>query len=79
MEKFLKRLKRQLPLVILTLLITVVFLFHTSEAFQWRFVETLENIFYDTRVKMTMPGGVDKRIVIVDIDEKSLSEIGRWP
>ena len=79
MEKFLNRLKRQLPLVILTLLITVFFLFHTSEAFQWRFVETLENIFYDTRVKMTMPGGVDKRIVIVDIDEKSLSEIGRWP
>ena len=28
---------------------------------------------------MTMPGGVDRRIVILDIDEQSLGEIGRWP
>ena len=28
---------------------------------------------------MTMPGGVDERIAILDIDEKSLGEIGRWP
>ena len=34
---------------------------------------------YDARLRMTMPGGVDRRIVILDIDEKSLGEIGRWP
>ncbi len=79
MENFLNRIKRQLPLVVLTLFITLAFLLHTSEVFQWRFVEQLENLFYDTRVRLTMPGGVDKRIVIIDIDEKSLSEIGRWP
>jgi adenylate cyclase len=28
---------------------------------------------------MTMRGGVDPGIVILDIDEKSLGEIGRWP
>ena len=28
---------------------------------------------------MTMLGGVDQRVVILDIDEKSLGEIGRWP
>jgi adenylate cyclase len=28
---------------------------------------------------MTMPRGRDERIVILDIDEKSLGEIGRWP
>jgi adenylate cyclase len=28
---------------------------------------------------MTMPGGVERGIVILDIDEKSLGEIGRWP
>ena len=39
----------------------------------------MENILYAVRVVMTMPGGVDDRIVIVDIDEKSLSEVGRWP
>ena len=26
-----------------------------------------------------MPQGLDERIVILDIDEKSLGEIGRWP
>ncbi len=26
-----------------------------------------------------MPGGVDDRVVILDIDEKSLAEGGRWP
>ncbi len=26
-----------------------------------------------------MPRGVDRRIVILDVDEKSLGEIGRWP
>jgi adenylate cyclase len=26
-----------------------------------------------------MPGGVDGRVVILDIDEKSLQEVGRWP
>lgn len=79
MENYLNRLKRQLPVVILTLLVTSVFLFHTSGAFHWRFVEQLENFLYDARIKLTLPGGIDDRIVIVDIDEKSLSEIGRWP
>ncbi len=26
-----------------------------------------------------MPGGRDERIAILDIDEKSLAEVGRWP
>jgi adenylate cyclase len=28
---------------------------------------------------MSMPRGVDERLVILDIDEKSLGELGRWP
>lgn len=43
------------------------------------FLDRLEAIAYDTRLVLSMPKGVDKRIVIVDIDEKSLAEIGRWP
>ena len=42
-------------------------------------IERLELISYDSRVKLTMPGGQDPRIVIVDLDEKSLAEVGRWP
>src|SRR5690348_17745148 len=34
---------------------------------------------YDARLAMTMPRDLDKRIVILDIDEKSLGEVGRWP
>ena len=79
MRKLINRIRRQLPVVILTLLATAVFLFHTSGAFHWRLIEQLENLLYDTRIKLTMPGDIDKRIVIVDIDELSLSEIGRWP
>ncbi|MBK8016451.1 MAG: adenylate/guanylate cyclase domain-containing protein [Betaproteobacteria bacterium] len=42
-------------------------------------VTTLESITYDTRLRLTMPSTQDSRIVIVDIDEKSLAEEGRWP
>src|SRR5699024_8434308 len=39
----------------------------------------LDSIFYDTRLRLTLPKGVDERIVILDIDERSLAEEGRWP
>lgn len=41
--------------------------------------QRLEALFYDTRMQLTAPGGMDHRLVIVDIDERSLAEIGRWP
>jgi adenylate cyclase len=43
------------------------------------FITQLDNIMYDARLAMTMPQARDGRIVILDIDEKSLGEIGRWP
>jgi adenylate cyclase len=39
----------------------------------------IENYLYDLRVRLAMPGGVDRRIVIVDIDESSLAREGQWP
>ena len=42
-------------------------------------LDRLDNIVYDARLRATMPRTLDERIVIVDIDEKSLSEAGRWP
>jgi adenylate cyclase len=35
--------------------------------------------YYDWRLRVTTPNRNDDRIVIVDIDEKSLAELGRWP
>jgi CHASE2 domain-containing sensor protein len=43
------------------------------------FVTQLDNIIYDMRLNLTMPRGLDHSVVILDIDEKSLGEIGRWP
>jgi len=43
------------------------------------FVTRLDNIIYDARLAMTMPPERERRIVILDIDEKSLGEIGHWP
>lgn len=42
-------------------------------------VQSLDNIIYDAKLRWTMPKTLDPRIVIVDIDEKSLAEAGRWP
>jgi len=44
-----------------------------------RLLFSLTILAYDVRVELTMPNTIDPRIVIVDIDEQSLSEIGRWP
>jgi adenylate cyclase len=43
-------------------------------------VSALENLSYDLQVRqMHKPLGTDNPIVIVDIDDKSLKEEGRWP
>jgi len=39
----------------------------------------MENLAYDARVLFSIEKSKDPRIVIVDIDEKSLAEEGRWP
>ncbi|HEY0824211.1 MAG TPA: adenylate/guanylate cyclase domain-containing protein [Ramlibacter sp.] len=43
------------------------------------FLQRLDAIIYDARLRATMPRTLDARVVIVDIDEKSLAEVGRWP
>ncbi len=50
-----------------------------SEIMPLRFLQALEMQAYDARLKLFMPRTVDPRIVIVDIDEKSLQAEGHWP
>ena len=45
----------------------------------YNFLGSLENYLYDVRVQLDARPGLDPRIVIVDIDEKSLQAEGRWP
>ncbi len=42
-------------------------------------LQRLDDIVYDARLRATMAGTLDERIVIVDIDEQSLAEVGRFP
>jgi len=42
-------------------------------------VRTLDNIIYDAKLRSVMPSTRDSRIVVVDLDEKSLAEVGQWP
>ncbi|MFC1606193.1 CHASE2 domain-containing protein, partial [Pseudomonadota bacterium] len=43
------------------------------------YIDQVENLLYDTRVRLSAPGGIDDRIVIVAIDEASLERLGHWP
>ncbi|MCP5159500.1 MAG: adenylate/guanylate cyclase domain-containing protein [Gammaproteobacteria bacterium] len=52
---------------------------HTNGSYSLTFVNQLESFAYDVRLRLTCPGGVDPRIVIVDIDDDSLLQEGQWP
>jgi adenylate cyclase len=41
-------------------------------------VETLDRYLYDTRLRL-QPAKPNARVIIVDVDERSLREQGRWP
>ncbi len=43
------------------------------------FLQRLEEQAYDIRLRATMPEKIDPRIVIIDIDERTLAAEGRWP
>ncbi len=63
----------------LSLALTAVFLLHVGGVIHIPFLTSLENQAYDSRLKITLPEQVDRQVVIIDIDEKSLDEIGQWP
>ncbi len=65
--------------IAVTLVPLLVALLHASGAMPLPMLERLENVLYDVRLRAAMPRTLDERIVIVDIDEKSLAEVGRWP
>ena len=64
---------------LLALGIAVLFLLQSSGAVQLPLLDKLESAAYDTRVRLNLKSEIDPRIVIVDIDEKSLTEMGHWP
>jgi len=72
-------LKKHLVRIALGLVVVLIFVGHAARYYQIPFVNRFENIVYDARLRLTMPDSIDPRVVIVDIDEKSLAVEGRWP
>ena len=74
-----RSLVKHWPRIAVTMLPVIIALLHAVGAVHWSMLQRLDDFIYDTRLTATMPMTLDDRIVIVDIDEKSLSEVGRWP
>ncbi|UCH48031.1 MAG: CHASE2 domain-containing protein [Betaproteobacteria bacterium] len=72
-------MKKHLVRFSLGFVVVLAFVAHAIGAFDSSLLDRLELALYDARLRLTMPGGVDQRIVIVDVDEKSLAVEGRWP
>jgi adenylate cyclase len=72
-------LARHWPRIAITLAPLVFALLHAMGVLPIGVLQRLDAIIYDARLRATMPKTLDQRVVIVDIDEKSLAEIGRWP
>lgn len=72
-------LRRHGARIAITLLPVVLALVHVFGAWQLPFLDRLDRFIYDVRLRATLPGTLDPRIVIVDIDDISLQQLGQWP
>src|SRR6266700_1399952 len=74
-------LKQHIVRIALGLLVALVLVGHAAKLYQVGVITQLDNIIYDYRLRLTMPATVDDRIVILDIDERSIDPraLGRWP
>ena len=79
MDKLLRRVFEGRVRIALGLVVLLIFIAHAANWLRLGVIDRVENLLYDQRLVLTMPGTVDSRIVIVDIDEKSLTAEGRWP
>jgi adenylate cyclase len=71
--------KKHALLIALGLSLVLFFLGDAAKFYRLGFVQFVDAKLYDYRLLFTMPRTPDERIVILDIDEKSLKEEGRWP
>lgn len=64
---------------ILNFIIILYIFISTTPFIEVPILNTLEMFTSDVRLKLTMPKGIDDRVVIADIDEDSIQDVGRWP
>ena len=65
--------------VLVSVAFSTVFLCHSIGIVNIGIIERLELIAYDAHLKFTVPNKKSNDIVIIDIDEPSLTAEGRWP
>lgn len=64
---------------LVSLLIVMMLVLYSTGVVRLGVMDRLEAWSYDVRLLLTMPHNIDSRVVIVDIDEASLKQVGRWP
>ncbi|MGE4615478.1 MAG: CHASE2 domain-containing protein, partial [Gammaproteobacteria bacterium] len=79
MKEIFGKLRDNWARLALSTLVLVGFLVHATGAFRLAFIDQMENLAYDSHLQLTMPNTLDDSVVIVDIDEVSLTAEGRWP
>ena len=79
MSRFWANIKDNAIRIGLCIVALLFFLAHAADWIHLGFIEQMENLAYDQRLSVSMPNTVDNRLVIVDVDEKSLAAQGRWP
>ncbi|MGH8597593.1 MAG: CHASE2 domain-containing protein, partial [Gammaproteobacteria bacterium] len=79
MGRIIMHIKEHGVRIALCLAVLLLFIVHAANWLRLGLVDRLENLAYDKRLTVTMPNTIETQIVIVDIDEKSLTAEGRWP
>lgn len=74
-----KALRNNALQVSLSSLVLLFLLGHGQGWWHIQAITRLDQFIYAQRMVLAMPSTPDPRVVIVDIDEKSLEEVGRWP
>ncbi|MDP1634929.1 MAG: CHASE2 domain-containing protein, partial [Gallionellaceae bacterium] len=72
-------MKKHALLIALGMAIVMLSIGDAAKFYRLGFVQFIDAKLYDYRLRLTLPEKTDERIVILDIDEKSLKEEGRWP
>ena len=64
---------------VISLFLLLILLVDTSGLYKYTFLQKLENWSYDARLNATLENTIDDKVVIIDIDEASLANVGRFP
>lgn len=79
MKIIFSRWRKHRYLILLSLLLTALVIAYSPPQHRPAWLDRFELLTYDLRLRLTLPNRQDRRIVIVDVDEVSLQQEGRWP